>query len=152
MTGIRKASKIEWHKQNQDKLRILWGTGASAAEIAKEFPGSTRNGILGKAHRMGLDPRKKKPVRTVKALLKPKPKRRNPVVTKPMVVPKILVEPTPPTAVVTFLELGSGTCRNVEGYSKQNGHNLPYYCANPKAESASFCPYHHGIYYQKAYR
>lgn len=43
-----------WTTERDDKLRGLWGTGPSAADIAITIGGVTRNAVIGRAHRLGL--------------------------------------------------------------------------------------------------
>jgi GcrA cell cycle regulator len=43
-----------WDAERDDKLRALWGTGPSAADIASTIGGVTRNAVIGRAHRLGL--------------------------------------------------------------------------------------------------
>lgn len=51
--------ETQWPQERTDRLRELWTvSGLSASEIARELgEGMTRNGVLGKAHRMKLPPR-----------------------------------------------------------------------------------------------
>lgn len=48
---------MSWTKERTSLLEKLWTEGKSAAEIAKELGGVTRNAVIGKAHRMGLSGR-----------------------------------------------------------------------------------------------
>lgn len=47
---------MEWTEGRMAELRELWAAGHSCAEIARRM-GGTKNGIVGKAHRMGLPAR-----------------------------------------------------------------------------------------------
>lgn len=66
---------MSWTDERVALLKKLWGEGKTAAEIAKELGGVTRNAVIGKAHRLKLSNRvspiqqnNKKPVaRTVAA-------------------------------------------------------------------------------------
>ena len=150
MTGTNGVVRIEWHDQNVEKLINLHKQGKTAREIAMEFPSLTRSAVLGKLNRLGLS-QKKKPKRPI-AIPKPKPERQNPIVFKPnskRVEPKLPAQEPIPENTVGFLEKGHNTCRAVMGYSVQDGHRLPFYCGNLRAEIVPFCPYHCGIYYRK---
>ena len=48
---------MSWTKERTSLLEKRWTEGKSAAEIAKELGGVTRNAVIGKAHRMGLSGR-----------------------------------------------------------------------------------------------
>ncbi len=60
-----------WTEDRVAILTKMWTEGSSAAEIAKELGGVTRNAVIGKAHRLGLSgrasPIKKKKTTTTKA-------------------------------------------------------------------------------------
>ena len=48
---------MSWTDDRVDILKKLWGEGRTAAEIAKELGGVTRNAVIGKAHRLKLSGR-----------------------------------------------------------------------------------------------
>jgi hypothetical protein len=68
----------EWTPADIDGLRALWGQGLTAAAIAAKL-GKSRNAVLGKAHRLGLDARPN-PIKQAKRGPKPRPEPRDPVV------------------------------------------------------------------------
>ena len=43
-----------WDKSREDKLRELWEKGHTASQIAEMLGGTTRNAVIGKAHRLKL--------------------------------------------------------------------------------------------------
>ena len=49
--------KSGWTKERSEKLRELWKTGLSCSKIAAKMGGITRNAVIGKAHRLGLESR-----------------------------------------------------------------------------------------------
>ena len=49
--------KSGWTKERNEKLRELWKTGLSCSKIAAKMGGITRNAVIGKAHRLGLESR-----------------------------------------------------------------------------------------------
>lgn len=51
MTG-----KSDWTEKMESRLRELWAEGHSTAEIARRM-GTTKNSVVGKAHRLGLPSR-----------------------------------------------------------------------------------------------
>ena len=51
---MSRPGRIDWNEENVAKLKSLWDEGRPASYITTEFPGSTRSGILGKIHRLGL--------------------------------------------------------------------------------------------------
>ena len=46
-----------WTDERNDMLRELWATGLSCAKISAQMGGTTRNAVIGKAHRLGLESR-----------------------------------------------------------------------------------------------
>ncbi len=48
---------MSWTEERVTILKKLWGEGRTAAEIAKELGGVTRNAVIGKAHRLKLSSR-----------------------------------------------------------------------------------------------
>jgi len=48
---------MSWTNERITLLKKLWGEGKTAAEIAKELGGVTRNAVIGKAHRLNLSNR-----------------------------------------------------------------------------------------------
>lgn len=46
-----------WTDTRVELLKKLWADGLSAAQIANELGGVTRNGVIGKVHRLGLSGR-----------------------------------------------------------------------------------------------
>ncbi len=48
---------MSWTDDRVELLRKLWGEGRTAAEIANELGGVTRNAVIGKAHRLKLSGR-----------------------------------------------------------------------------------------------
>lgn len=59
---------MEWTDERVALLKDLWAQEMSASEIAKRLGGTTRNAVIGKAHRLGLSrkaaPAKPKPQTT----------------------------------------------------------------------------------------
>jgi len=48
---------MSWTDERIDKLKSLWGQGLTASQIADELGGVSRNAVIGKAHRLGLESR-----------------------------------------------------------------------------------------------
>ena len=45
---------MSWNQEREEKLRELWKKGHTASQIAKILGGTTRNAVIGKAHRLKL--------------------------------------------------------------------------------------------------
>jgi len=48
---------MSWTDERVTMLRELWAKGLSASQIAVQLGGVTRNAVIGKAHRLGLESR-----------------------------------------------------------------------------------------------
>lgn len=144
MIGISSTAKDKvWTPATVEQLKQMWAEGLSASQIADRIPGSTRNGIIGKKHRLGLESRKQAPsLNPIRIRAK---KERSMPEFKPPILP-----PEPPKGdLIPFMKANAKTCRSVEGYGEHNGRTLAMFCPNPKSLEQSFCAYHQNIYYRK---
>ena len=48
---------MSWTEERIDRLKSMWAEGATASEIAEKLGGVSRNAVIGKAHRLGLEAR-----------------------------------------------------------------------------------------------
>ena len=48
---------MSWTDERIERLKKMWSEGATASQIADELGGVSRNAVIGKAHRLGLDAR-----------------------------------------------------------------------------------------------
>ena len=48
---------MSWTEERIDRLKAMWANGATASQIADELGGVSRNAVIGKAHRLGLESR-----------------------------------------------------------------------------------------------
>jgi len=48
---------MSWTDERIDRLKELWSKGMTASQIADELGGVSRNAVIGKAHRLGLQAR-----------------------------------------------------------------------------------------------
>jgi GcrA cell cycle regulator len=48
---------MSWTDERIDRLKDLWSKGMTASQIADELGGVSRNAVIGKAHRLGLQSR-----------------------------------------------------------------------------------------------
>ena len=62
---------MSWTPERESKLRALWKKGHTASQIAALIGETTRNAVIGKAHRLNLESRTtlKRPSTTPKAKL-----------------------------------------------------------------------------------
>ena len=69
---------MSWTDERIERLKAMWAEGATASQIADELGGVSRNAVIGKAHRLGLESRPSpvkpgddKPVRQAAATAQP---------------------------------------------------------------------------------
>jgi GcrA cell cycle regulator len=88
---------LSWTDERIDRLKELWTQGKTASHIADELGGVSRNAVIGKAHRLGLQSRPS-PVKPNEPAPKPKAKAREKVEAAPPAppAPKPTVETPPP--------------------------------------------------------
>ncbi|MFC7536865.1 GcrA family cell cycle regulator [Sphingomonas sp. GCM10030256] len=48
---------MSWTEERIERLKARWAEGATASQIAEELGGVSRNAVIGKAHRLGLEAR-----------------------------------------------------------------------------------------------
>ena len=48
---------MSWTDERIERLKAIWTEGATASQIADELGGVSRNAVIGKAHRLGLEAR-----------------------------------------------------------------------------------------------
>ena len=78
---------MSWTEERIDRLKAMWTKGATASQIAEDLGGVSRNAVIGKAHRLGLESRPS-PVKAgeekdKKPKAAPAPKVPKPVAAKP---------------------------------------------------------------------
>ena len=85
---------LSWTDERIDRLKSLWKQGMTASQIADELGGVSRNAVIGKAHRLGLQARPS-PVKANEPAPAPKakPKAEKP---KPAPAPAPVPEAQPP--------------------------------------------------------
>ena len=89
---------MSWTEERIEQLKARWAPGATASEIATELGGVSRNAVIGKAHRLGLESRPS-PVKPGEE--KPTPKTEAPATAKASKPTAKLIEeaPSEPTRV-----------------------------------------------------
>ena len=121
-----------WTDERIDRLKMLWASGLSASEIARDLGGVTRNAVLGKAHRMNLATRADPSM--PRRITLPTPK-----------APKPKSEPRPREPEVAFAR-GSWGCLWIE--ADENLGAAPK-CGKPRihknGKDSSYCAKHHAL-------
>lgn len=140
-------SDTDWTDARVDTLKILWREGLSAAEIARQLGGVTRNAVLGKIHRLGLSERAVTPRRggqrpvsvRQRSIRRRPPPRSKPVAVAAVDIPERVEGPGLATSV---LQLGAHMCHWPIGDPK--GADFSY-CGRRVETDGPYCPTHRRI-------
>lgn len=143
---------MAWTEEKVKRLKELWKKGYSTGEIGRMI-GVSKNAVVGKAHRLGLDSRPSpiKPDRDsqgVKEKIKPKEKIKE-TAKKPEKLKgkeageKGSAEPKKDSGVrpdgISLLELTKSSCRWPQGDPKEKGFS---FCGKPAIEGRPYCMEH----------
>ena len=95
---------MSWTDERIDRLKAMWAEGSTASQIAEDLGGVSRNAVIGKAHRLGLESRPS-PVRSAEEKAKPAktaaaPKALAPKPAAPVVAAPKAAAPTPEPRLV----------------------------------------------------
>jgi GcrA cell cycle regulator len=83
---------MSWTEERIDRLKAMWTEGATASQIADELGGVSRNAVIGKAHRLGLEARPS-PVRPGEEKERPAPAAASATSAKPAPVERAAPKP-----------------------------------------------------------
>jgi GcrA cell cycle regulator len=86
---------MSWTDERIDRLKELWTKGMTASQIADELGGVSRNAVIGKAHRLGLQSRPSPVKPNEPEVAKPKGKAAAPPVEEPAEPVKAAPAPQP---------------------------------------------------------
>jgi len=136
---------MTWTPERENQLRELWEAGLSASRIAVELGGTTRNAIIGKAHRLGLSGRatrkgggKSSGMRLVSRVSAPRAPRAH-------IRPRY-VEPLERSEhAVSLVEMTDKQCKWPIGDPRTNDF---HFCGAGRTEGMSYCEYHCAVAYQ----
>ncbi|HEX2803224.1 MAG TPA: GcrA family cell cycle regulator [Sphingomicrobium sp.] len=90
---------MSWTEERIEQLKRMWHDGATASEIADKLGGVSRNAVIGKAHRLGLEARPS-PVKPGEEKESPAPaktaRKAQPAPAHKPAAPKPKADPAPP--------------------------------------------------------
>jgi GcrA cell cycle regulator len=148
-------STESWTDERVTRLRKLWSDGLSAAQIAAELGGVSRNAVIGKVHRLGLNGRAKSPreaasrprrPRTHSVLIARQSKRELALAAVFESARETGQEPAPEATVIPFgqrrslLELTESTCRWPIGDPADKDQF--FFCGGPALGGFPYCRHH----------
>ena len=132
---------MPWNDDNVSRLKDLWDQGLPTAQIGKLL-GFTKNAVVGKAHRIGLE-RRPSPIR--RATIKPdRKKARSPVIPKLNFEEKHTEQKETSSIKKTFLPM----TRNIFAKNPEKGCEWPeghpnelefHFCGKERFEDKPYC-------------
>lgn len=143
---------IGWDAERDARLKKLWDDGLSTSDIARQLGGTTKNAVIGRAHRIGCEkrhrpgdgiqtggimPSRRSMDQRVKRVKNSKPLK----LAKPLHGTPDLVEPI--GGRKSILEVGAGECRWPAPGSTFRC------CSHQQREGSIYCDYHAGKAYEK---
>lgn len=151
---------MSWTEDRVSLLKKLWGDGHTAAEIAKQLGGVTRNAVIGKAHRLKLSNRVS-PIQQNKKVANKNVKRKK--IEKSSVsvaserseaasLPKrkpILSDEIPSGKLYSLTELQPRMCRWPCGDPRDEAFG---FCGDKTVSGIPYCAEHAKVAYQPATR
>ena len=132
---------MSWNNEKVEKLKELWGKGHTASQIAEMLGDTTRNAVIGKAHRLNLEARapSKQTSSSSKQEAKPARKAQQPMSRKSKFKSILLdknFEPEKPTSLEGLTE---STCRWPIGHPDEEKF---YFCGRKPIEDFPYCKLH----------
>lgn len=142
-----------WTAERVERLRMLWMAGYSGGQIAVEI-GATRNMVIGKVHRLKMEPRSQsaqnQAAAMARAMKRGSEDRPKEVLFRWLVKPKKLnvvaggterteLKPEPNPGRFHLLELEDHQCRWPSGHA-DNGTHL--FCGETRFPGSSYCECH----------
>jgi GcrA cell cycle regulator len=94
---------MSWTDERIDQLKQMWERGMTASQIAEELGGVSRNAVIGKAHRLGLQARPS-PVRATDSTPKAAPQPRKAAAPAESAAPRPVAKPKEKPALAPVAE------------------------------------------------
>ncbi len=151
---------MSWTPELIKELKKLWKKGLTTGEIGRVI-GMSKNAVVGKAHRLGLEsrpspikreeaPKKEKAPRVIKKEVKPAVKKEQPVVLE-------TAEPVKPVKKtklgknkgVKLVDLKPTSCRWPEGDPKDPDF---HFCGKEAVPGKSYCEEHCAVAYSGVFK
>lgn len=134
---------MSWTDERVALLKRLWGEGKTAAEIASELGGVTRNAVIGKAHRLKLSNR----VSPIQQNKKPAPAANKPAPAEKKI--RQTLEQDNNRIGVSMMDLDARSCRWPLGDPRDERFS---FCGDGNIPGLPYCEAHSKVAYQAAGR
>ena len=139
---------MSWTPEKEEKLRELWKKGNTASQIASLLGGTTRNAVIGKAHRLNLEARapSKKSVTRVNSENNTKTEVKTQKLERKARFKALLLDKNfEPENPKILEELTAETCRWPIGHPHEEKF---YFCGRKSLEKFVYCKLHMLYAYQ----
>ena len=136
-----------WDETREAKLKELWEKGHTASQIAKILGDTTRNAVIGKAHRLKLAGRtqSRKSEKQKKQSVGVQSKEEKYISRRSRFKSLLLDKDFEPAKNLSLEELTEDTCKYMEGNPNEKGAS---FCGRKNVEKFSYCPLHLMIVFQ----
>ena len=138
---------MSWTQEKEEKLRQLWEKGHTASQIAEILGDTTRNAVIGKAHRLKLAARapNKKSVAQKKEVSNVQNRNDKQISRKSRFKSILLDKNFEPAKNLQLEDLSEQTCKYMEGHPDEIDSS---FCGRKTVEKFSYCPLHLMIVFQ----
>ena len=134
---------MSWNQEREEKLKELWKKGHTASQIAEILGSTTRNAVIGKAHRLNLETRgtsKKQSVKPTNIIDKETQKTKTQKVGRKAKFKALLLDKSFEKENPKKLEeLTDETCRWPIGHPYEEKF---YFCGRKPMEKFPYCKLH----------
>ena len=132
---------MSWTDEKVEKLKDLWSKGHTASEIAEILGDTTRNAVIGKAHRLNLEARapSKQSSSSEKQDTKVVRKTQQPMSRKSKFKSILLDKNFEPEKPTSLEGLTDSTCRWPMGHPDEEKF---YFCGRKSMEKFPYCKLH----------
>jgi len=132
---------MSWTEEKVAKLKELWSKGHTASQIAEALGDTTRNAVIGKAHRLNLEARAPSKQSSQSSASVNRPTRRGPAVTsrKAKFQSILLDKNFEPENPKSLEELTDQTCKWPIGHPNEEKF---YFCGRKPEGEFPYCKLH----------
>ena len=133
---------MSWNEEREEKLKELWKKGHTASQIAEILGGTTRNAVIGKAHRLKLAARatSKKSKNVKKQSFDNNEVKNEKFISRKARFKSLLLDKNfEPESPKTLEQLEDKNCRWPIGHPNEKNF---YFCGRTPVEGFSYCKLH----------
>ena len=134
---------MSWTEEKVQKLKDLWKKGHTASQIAEMLGDTTRNAVIGKAHRLNLEARAPSKSSSgsgsTSNAVKPQRKSAQPLTRKQKFQSILLDKNFEPENPKSLEELTDDTCKWPIGHPNEESF---YFCGRKPEEDFPYCKLH----------